>query len=107
MGCWDKTFYYLNSEGEVREKISEKHIPFNPLSINFHSSGEFFLVSGANRKISVWSRDLGFLADVVEVRDWSWCAKFKPKSMEIAVTTNDGVIAVHELSKKPIFSNYE
>jgi|JI6StandDraft_1071083.scaffolds.fasta_scaffold14263_4 intraflagellar transport protein 122 len=107
VGCWDRTFYYLNSEGEVREKISEKRIPFNPLSINFHSSGEFFLASGANKKISVWSRDLGFLTDVVDVRDWSWCSKFRPKSMEIAVTTNDGVIALHELSKKPIFSNYE
>jgi intraflagellar transport protein 122 len=27
--------------------------------------------------------------------------------MQIAVTTSDGIIAIHELLKKPIFSNYE
>lgn len=95
VGCWDKTFYYLNSEGEVREKIAEKHIPFNPISVNFHPSGEYFLVSGTNKKISVWSRDLGFLSDIVDTRDWSWSVKFRPKSMEMSVTTNDGLITMY------------
>lgn len=91
----------------MREKIAERRLPFNPISVNYHASGEFFLCSGANKKISIWSRDLGFLADIVDLKDWSWCSKFKPKSMEVVVTTNDGTISIYELSKKPIFSNYE
>lgn len=106
VGCWDQTFYYFNSNGERREKFREKHLPCNPISINFHHSGEFFVMTGTDKKISLYSRDLGHLADVTTLNDWSWCSKFRPKSQEIALTSNSGLITVQEISKKSISSTF-
>lgn len=59
-------------------------------------------MSGTDKKISLYSRDLGHLADVTTLTDWSWCSKFKPKSQEIAITSNSGLITIQEISKKTI-----
>ena len=106
VGCWDQTFYYFDSEGERREKFSERHIPCNPISVNFHSSGEYFVMTGTDKKISLYSRDLGYLTELNTLNDWSWCTKFRHKSQELAITTNSGLISVQQLAKKNIFSSY-
>ena len=106
VGCWDQTFYYFDAEGERREKFSERHIPCNPISINFHHSGEYFVMTGTDKKISLYSRDLGYLTELNTMGDWSWSTKFRPKSQELAITTNSGLISVQQLAKKNIFSSY-
>ena len=42
----------------------------------------------------------------MDLSDWSWKCVFRPKSHCVGVTTNDGIITVREMSKKPIFSSY-
>jgi hypothetical protein len=42
------------------------------LSINFHHSSEFFVVSGTNKIAQLLTRDGGYLMDVVEKQDWIW-----------------------------------
>lgn len=49
---------------------------------------------------------MNYLGDLMDLSDWSWKTCFRPKTNSIAVTTNDGVISVREMSKKPIFSSY-
>ena len=63
-------------------------------------------MTDTNKKLSIWSRDLNYLGDLMELTDWSWKTSFRPKSNSIAITTNDGLISVREMSKKPIFSSY-
>lgn len=63
-------------------------------------------MTGTDKKVCLYSRDLGYLTDVATMNDWSWCSKFRPKSQEMAMTTNSGFITVHQLSKKNIFSSY-
>ena len=63
-------------------------------------------MTGTDKKISLYSRDLGFLTDLHTLSDWSWCSRFRPKSQDIAITTNSGMINVQQLVKKNIFSCY-
>lgn len=63
-------------------------------------------MTGTDKKISLYSRDLGYLTDVATMNDWSWSSKFRPKSQDIAFTTNSGLITVHEISKKSISSSF-
>jgi intraflagellar transport protein 122 len=63
-------------------------------------------MTGTDKKVSLYSRDLGYLTDIATLEDWSWSSKFRPKSQEIAMTTNSGFITIHQLSKKNIFSSY-
>lgn len=59
-------------------------------------------MSGTDKKISLYSRDLGHLVDISTLNDWSWSCKFKPRSQDIAITSNSGLIDVREISKKSI-----
>jgi hypothetical protein len=61
-------------------------------------------MTGTDKKVSLYSRDLGYLTEINSLNDWSWSTKFRPKHQEIAMTTNSGFITVHQLSKKNIFS---
>jgi hypothetical protein len=48
--------------------------------MNFHHSGEYFVMTGTDKKVSLYSRDLGYLTDIATLDDWSWSTKFRPKS---------------------------
>ena len=37
-------------------------------------------MTGTNKVISLYSRDLGYLTDVATMNDWSWSSKFRPKN---------------------------
>jgi intraflagellar transport protein 122 len=63
-------------------------------------------MSGTDKKVCLYSRDLGLLAELTTLTDWSWCTRFRPKSQDIAITTNSGLISVQQLAKKSIFSGY-
>ncbi len=47
VGCWDQTVFYYNSNGQ--QLGSDKKLDFDPLSINFYISSEFYVVSGTNK----------------------------------------------------------
>jgi Tfp pilus assembly protein PilO len=64
------------------------------------------MMTGTDKKISLYSRDLGYLADVTTMNDWSWCSKFRSKSNDLAITTNSGLITVQQISKKSISSTH-
>ena len=82
-------------------------LTFDPLSINFYSNGEFYAISGNNNKVTLWTRDGGFLIDACEAEDWIWSCKFKPGSMSLACTTNDGDIFVRQLTSFSVNSLYQ
>jgi hypothetical protein len=63
-------------------------------------------MTGTDKKVSLYSRDLGFLTEITQLSDWSWSSKFRPKHQEIAITTNSGLISVQQLAKKNIFSSH-
>ena len=102
VGCWDQTFYCFDAKGDRRKKISEKHIPCDPISVNFHYSGEYFVMTGSDKKISVYSRDLCYLSNLNNMDDVSFSTKFRPKSQELAITTESGLILVQQLTKKRV-----
>lgn len=37
-------------------------------------------MTGTDKKISLYSRDLGYLTELNTMNDWSWSTKFRPKS---------------------------
>ncbi len=82
-----------NVQFKFKIKGSDKKLSFDPLHIDFHSGGEFYVLSGTNKKASLYTREGGFLIDICEKNDWIWCAKLRSKEMFVSVSTNDGDIS--------------
>lgn len=57
----------------------------------------YLAIAGNNKKVSLYTREGGFLMDACVANDWVWNTKLKPKSTLIACGTNDGDIFVQEL----------
>ena len=65
--------------------------------MNYHYSGNFFVLIGSDKKVSLYSRDLELQAELHETNEFSKAAKFRSNSMELAITTEPGYASVFEL----------
>lgn len=73
VGCWDQTISFWDLAG--KQIGNDKNIGFDPLCINFFANGEFFVLSGTNKKASLWTREGGFITSICDKSDWIWCIK--------------------------------
>lgn len=105
VGCWDQTLSIFDSNG--KQLVADKLIGFDPLSLSFFNNGEFFIVGGTNKKVSLWTKELNYLGDVCEKSSWVWDAKVKAKQNVVAVVTNDGNIAMHEIKFSVVHGLYQ
>lgn len=87
--------------------IQKRRLSFDPLSINFHTNGEMYVLSGTNRKASLYTKEGGFLIDICDKKDWIWCAKIKPREMYAACTTNDGDISLFKVTPLTVHAIYQ
>ncbi|OMJ73010.1 hypothetical protein SteCoe_28414 [Stentor coeruleus] len=94
IGCWDETISIWDAEG--KQIGVEKNLGFDPCSISFYSNGEFFVLSGSDKKVSMWTRELVCLGAIITQKDWIWTVRIRPKTNCIGLGSNDGHIAVYQ-----------
>lgn len=95
IGCWDETISLWDNDG--KQVGVEKSLGFDPCGISFYANGEFFILCGSDKKVSIWTKELVCLGSIVTQKDWIWCAKVRPKVNCIGLGTNDGTIAVYQI----------
>jgi intraflagellar transport protein 122 len=105
VGTWDQTITFWDING--KQVGADKPIGFDPLSINYFANGDFFVLSGTNKKASLWTREGGFISNICEKKDWIWSLKIKPKQMIIATSTNDGNISMHQITSLIVHGLYQ
>lgn len=54
-----------------------------------------YCLTGTNKKATLFTKEGGYLIDIVEKNDWIWCARMKPKDYFTAISTNDGDISLY------------
>ena len=75
----------------------EKKIEFDPLSLSFFANGEFFVVGGSDRKVTLWTREGNYINTICERSEWVWTVCIK-KKMVVAVGGNNGGVAIYQLT---------
>eukprot|EP00754_Rhynchopus_humris_P012587 Rhum_TRINITY_DN14297_c3_g2::Rhum_TRINITY_DN14297_c3_g2_i1::g.78668::m.78668/K19656/IFT122; intraflagellar transport protein 122 len=116
VGCWDQTlsFYHLSSKQIGRDR----HLGFDPCCVSYFSNGEYILIGGSDRKVSLWTKEGVRLSTVAEVDDWVWSVKQRPSAGSkasvkasntdhIAMGTNDGLIAMYQLCFSTVHGLYQ
>ena len=105
IGCWDETISLWDAEG--KQVGVEKSLGFDPCSVSFYNNGEFFVLSGSDKKVSIWTKELVCLGAVVTQKDWIWCVRVRPKVNCVGLGTNDGVMAVHQIGFSIVHGMHE
>jgi intraflagellar transport protein 122 len=94
VGCWDKTLSFYQLSGVQLGK--DREIKHDPCSLSYFGDGEYILLGGSDKKVSMFTKEGVFLAVVAERDDWVWSVKARPKQKFLAVGCNDGTIATFQ-----------
>ncbi|RHY86259.1 hypothetical protein DYB35_010538 [Aphanomyces astaci] len=105
VGCWDRTLSFYQFNGTQYGK--DRKLSFDPCCIS-----KYLLVSGSNRKASLYTKEGIFLSDVYgyhgligisfegsicDVPAWVWAVKARPRTHSIAIGTDNGTVASYNL----------
>jgi intraflagellar transport protein 122 len=105
VGTWDRklSFYHVNG----RQVGRDKELGFDPCCVSYYVTGDYLLVSGSDRKASLYTKDGTFLVNLAESLDWVWSVKQRPRQNTICLGTNDGVVATYNLTISTVHSIYQ
>lgn len=96
IGCWDETLSLWDNDG--KQIGTDKNVGFDPCSISFYANGEFFVLGGSDKNVSIWTKELVCLGNVCSMNDWVWCVRVRPKVNCVGLCTNDGKVALYQIA---------
>ncbi|CAE7942220.1 ift122, partial [Symbiodinium sp. KB8] len=105
VGCWDQTLSFYQVTGIQHGK--DRHLGFDPCSVSHFSNGEYLVVGGSDKKVTLMTKDGIKLNTVSERSDWVWCAKARPNHNFVAVGCNDGSLVMHQLIFNTVHGLYQ
>ncbi|XP_071492144.1 intraflagellar transport protein 122 homolog [Diadema antillarum] len=87
------SFYYLSG----KQVGKERNLNYDPCCLSYFSRGEYLIIGGANKQVTLHTKDGVQLGVVGEQNSWVWCAKVRPDQNHVAVGCQDGTIAHYQL----------
>jgi intraflagellar transport protein 122 len=92
---WNQKLSFFTLNG--RQVGKDRSLGYDPCCVSFFSTGEFVVVGGSDRKVTLWTSEGIKLGLISERESWVWCCKVKPKQNYVAVGCNDGSIALYQI----------
>uniref|UniRef100_A0A0M3INF2 Intraflagellar transport protein 122 homolog n=1 Tax=Ascaris lumbricoides TaxID=6252 RepID=A0A0M3INF2_ASCLU len=93
---WGQTvaFYDLEGNQVVRE---EKKLGCDPTAMDYFNYGQFLVICGSNRQVTLYSREGTTLGTVAQMDTWVWTVKARPNTNAVVVGCVDGTLACYQL----------
>lgn len=74
----------------------DRDLKFDPCSLSYYGDGEYILIGGSDKKVTMWTKEGVYLSTIAEKEDWIWAVQGRPKSKFLACGGNDGTISVYQ-----------
>ena len=74
--------------------------------MQFFSNGEFLVVSGSDKKLTLWNKSLVKLGEINCLNDWVWSSSTFPDKKTIFSGTNSGQMVKQEIDFKTVHGLY-
>ena len=105
VGDWGQklSFYQLNG----RQIGKDKNLGFDPCCLSYFCNGDFILVSGSNKELTVYSREGIRLISIASEDSWVWSAAGHPEQQNAVVGTNNGTISFYSVSISMVHGLYK
>ncbi|RKO92638.1 WD40-repeat-containing domain protein [Blyttiomyces helicus] len=92
---WNQKLSFFQLSG--RQIGKDRNLGFDPCSVSYFTNGEYVVVGGSDRKVTLWTAEGIKLGLVCERDHWVWCCKVRPRQNYIAVGCHDGTIALYQI----------
>jgi len=108
-GSWDQKLSLYSIQGGKQAKPigNEKDLGFDPTSISFFPKGDYMVMSGSDKKVTLWNREGVNLGVVGEMENWIWSTSVNPQNKSIFAGGNDGTIQLHQVNMAQVHGLYQ
>eukprot|EP01029_Cantina_marsupialis_P016814 TRINITY_DN3769_c0_g7_i4.p1 TRINITY_DN3769_c0_g7~~TRINITY_DN3769_c0_g7_i4.p1 ORF type:complete len:1210 (+),score=352.21 TRINITY_DN3769_c0_g7_i4:102-3731(+) len=105
VGSWDQTLSFWQLNGT--QKGEDHKLDFDPCSLSYFGNGDYIVMGGSNKKVTLWTKDGTYLGDVCEAQSWVWSVAHQPKSNSVAIGCDEGLIGIYNLTFGTVHSLYQ
>ncbi|EPQ09827.1 Intraflagellar transport protein 122 like protein [Myotis brandtii] len=85
----------------------DRPLNFDPCCISYFTKGEYILLGGSDKQVSLFTKDGVRLGTVGEQNSWVWTCKVKPDSNYVVVGCQDGTISFYQLIFSTVHGLYK
>ncbi|XP_042306900.1 intraflagellar transport protein 122 homolog isoform X3 [Sceloporus undulatus] len=97
------SFYQLSGKQIGKDRV----LNFDPCCVSYFSKGEYILLGGSDKQVSLYTKDGVRLGTIGEQNTWVWTCKAKPDSNYVAVGSQDGTISFYQLIFSTVHGLYK
>ncbi|XP_063093832.1 intraflagellar transport protein 122 homolog isoform X2 [Cavia porcellus] len=97
------SFYQLSGKQVGKDRL----LNFDPCCISYFSKGEYILLGGSDRQVSLFTKDGVRLGTIGEQNSWVWTCREKPDSNYVVTGCQDGTIAFYHLIFSTVHGLYK
>uniref|UniRef100_A0A8C9GZA3 Intraflagellar transport protein 122 homolog n=1 Tax=Piliocolobus tephrosceles TaxID=591936 RepID=A0A8C9GZA3_9PRIM len=85
----------------------DRALNFDPCCISYFAKGEYVLLGGSDKQVSLFTKDGVRLGTVGEQNSWVWMYQMKPDSNYVVVGCQDGTISFYQLIFSTVHGLYK
>ncbi|XP_027558414.1 intraflagellar transport protein 122 homolog isoform X2 [Neopelma chrysocephalum] len=97
------SFYHLSG----KQIGKDRELSFDPCCVSYFTKGEYLLLGGSDRQVSLFTKDGVRLGTLGEQNSWVWACRVKPDSNYVAVGCQDGTISFYQLIFSTVHGLYK
>ncbi|NXG62594.1 IF122 protein, partial [Hemiprocne comata] len=97
------SFYQLSGKQVGKDRM----LNFDPFCVSYFTKGEYILLGGSDKQVSLFTKDGVRLGAIGEQSSWVWTCKAKPDSNYVAVGCQDGTISFYQLIFSTVHGLYK
>ncbi|NXR49993.1 IF122 protein, partial [Hippolais icterina] len=97
------SFYHLSGKQIGKDRV----LNFDPCCLSYFTKGEYLLLGGSDRQVSLFTKDGVRLGTVGEQSSWVWTCKVKPDSNYVVIGCQDGTISFYQLIFSTVHGLYK
>uniref|UniRef100_A0A6I8SFF2 Intraflagellar transport protein 122 homolog n=1 Tax=Xenopus tropicalis TaxID=8364 RepID=A0A6I8SFF2_XENTR len=97
------SFYQLSGKQVGKDRV----LGFDPCCVSYFSKGEYIIVSGSDKQVSLFTKDGVRLGPIGEQNSWVWTCRVKPDSNYVVIGCQDGTLAFYQLIFSTVHGLYK
>ncbi|XP_009947411.1 PREDICTED: intraflagellar transport protein 122 homolog [Leptosomus discolor] len=97
------SFYQLSGKQVGKDRM----LNFDPCCVSYFTKGEYILLGGSDKQVSLFTKDGVRLGTIGEQSSWVWTCKVKPDSNYVVIGCQDGTISFYQLIFSTVHGLYK
>ena len=108
-GSWDQklSIYSIAGGKTVKPIGTDKDLGYDPCSITFYPSGEYMVLAGSDRKVTLWNKEGIKLGLIGETKDWVWQTAVNPGTKTLFAGANNGQLCMFGVEFDKVHGLYQ